>query len=210
MKPLLFVRPLTSEERQRLEAGLRSKEAFVLKRCQVLLASANGKTVPQIAQTLGYAPESIRHILHRFNQEGVPALTPKSNRPKSAQPILDEDRRERVKALLQESPRNFTKERSTWTLSLLAQVSLEQGITQRLLDADTFGVALRRLGVNWRRARKRIASPDAAYERKKSDATARSRRPAPAPSGPLALPTRSGSAVWPSRTCRLGRPKARL
>ena len=171
MKPLLFVRPLTSEERQCLEAARRSQEAFVLKRCQVLLASASGKSVPQITQSFGYAPESIRHILHAFNQQGLQVLTRKSNRPKSAKPILDEQKRPRVKALLEQSPRNFDKERSTWTLPLLAQVSFEQGITERLLDADTFGVALKRLGVNWRRARKRIHSPDAAYARKKSDET---------------------------------------
>ena len=172
MKPLLFVRSLTDEERQRLEAGLRSQDAFVLKRCQVLLASAEGKTVPQIAQTFGYALESIRHVLHAFNQEGMEALTRKSNRPKSAQPILDEERRQRVKALLEQSPRRFDKETSTWTLPLLAQVSFEQGITPRLLDADTLGVALKRLDIHWRRVRKCIHSPDAAYGRKKSDATA--------------------------------------
>jgi transposase len=152
MKPLLFVRSLTSEERQHLEAGLRSQEAFVLKRCQMLLSNAEGKTVPQIAAAFGYAPESIRHVLHAFNQEGVAALTRKSNRPKSAKPILDEDRRARVKALLEQSPRSFNKERSTWTLPLLAQVSFEQGITPRLLDGDTLGVALKRLDIHWRRA----------------------------------------------------------
>ena len=171
MKPLLRVRPLTDQERQTLEAGRRSQEAFVLKRCQMLLSSAHGKTVPQIAAALGYAPESIRHVLHAFNRQGMEALVRKSNRPKSAQAILDEEKRQQLKALLEESPRRFGKPRSTWTLSLLAEVAFEQGMTQRLLDADTFGVALKRLEMNWRRARKRLRSPDEAYARKKSDAT---------------------------------------
>ena len=35
----VFAREITYEERQQLEAGLRSKSAFTLKRCQILLAN---------------------------------------------------------------------------------------------------------------------------------------------------------------------------
>jgi hypothetical protein len=48
-----MVRPLTDAERHELERGLRSAEAFVLRRCQILLASARGERAPQIAQHLG-------------------------------------------------------------------------------------------------------------------------------------------------------------
>jgi hypothetical protein len=36
MKPPIFVRTLSKDERKRLEAGLRSSDAFVLRRCQIL------------------------------------------------------------------------------------------------------------------------------------------------------------------------------
>ena len=169
MKPPLFVRPLITQERQQLERGLRTKQAFVLRRCQIILASAAGQSVLQVAHTFGYAPSTIRHVLHAFNQEGLAALTPKSNRPKSACPVLDQARRIHLRQLMEQSPRAFGKERSTWTLPLLAQVSFEQGLTPRLLNADTVGVAVKRLGMNWRRAQQRISSPDVAYARKKSD-----------------------------------------
>src|SRR5947209_20228470 len=39
MEPPLFVRPLTAEERQQLHAGLHARDAFTLRRCQILLAS---------------------------------------------------------------------------------------------------------------------------------------------------------------------------
>src|SRR3954447_5306678 len=38
MKPPIFVRTLSKEERRELEARLRSSDAFVLRRCQILLA----------------------------------------------------------------------------------------------------------------------------------------------------------------------------
>jgi hypothetical protein len=49
----IFVRSLTEDERNQLEAGLRSSDAFVLRRCQMILASAGGERVAAIAQYLG-------------------------------------------------------------------------------------------------------------------------------------------------------------
>ena len=115
MKPPVVVRALNGEERQRLEAGRRSRDAFVLRRCQILLASAAGKPVKEIAAGLGCAPQSVRDIIHAFNKGGprAAALVRKSNRPKSARPTLDEAGREQLKALLEQSPPAFGRERST-------------------------------------------------------------------------------------------------
>ena len=171
MKPPLFVRSLTPSEREPLEAGLRSSEAFVLKRCQILLASAQGKSVQQISAAFGYPTQTIRGVLHAFNQEGLGALTRKSNRPKTARPVLDETRRGRLKTLLEQSPRAFGKEASLWTLALVAQVAHEQGLTPTVLNHESIRIAIQRLGLNWKRAKAWIASPDPAYERKKSGVT---------------------------------------
>jgi hypothetical protein len=43
MRPPIGVRPLTEAEHQRLEAGRRASDAFVLRRCQVLLARCCAK-----------------------------------------------------------------------------------------------------------------------------------------------------------------------
>ena len=43
MKRPIFVRPLSDAERETLEAGLRSPDAFTLRRCQILLASSRGE-----------------------------------------------------------------------------------------------------------------------------------------------------------------------
>jgi hypothetical protein len=49
MRPPIVVRPLSEEERQALEQGLHAKDAFVLHRCQMLVASARGERVPRLA-----------------------------------------------------------------------------------------------------------------------------------------------------------------
>jgi hypothetical protein len=47
MKPPTFVRPLTTQEKQHLEAGLRSRDAFTLRRSQILLHSDQGRRPAQ-------------------------------------------------------------------------------------------------------------------------------------------------------------------
>jgi hypothetical protein len=47
MKARLCVRDLSEEEQQSLSAGLRSSDAFLLRRSQILLASARGGYHPQ-------------------------------------------------------------------------------------------------------------------------------------------------------------------
>ena len=42
IKRAIYVRPLTDAERKTLEVGLRSPDAFTLRRCLILCASADG------------------------------------------------------------------------------------------------------------------------------------------------------------------------
>jgi transposase len=172
MRPVItFVRTLTPAERQSLQQGLRSANAFTLRRCQILLASASGQAPAGIARTLGCTPATVRNTIHAFAAEGLDALKEKSSRPHSARPILDLAFDEPLRHLLHQSPRAFGKPRSTWTLGLVAQVCHAQGWTPRVLSLDTIRLAIQRLGVSWKRAKHWITSPDPAYARKKKRAT---------------------------------------
>jgi DNA-binding CsgD family transcriptional regulator len=64
MKRPIYVRPLTDAERQILEAGLRSSDAFIYRRCQTLLASADGHHAYQIARNLGCNAQTARTSIH--------------------------------------------------------------------------------------------------------------------------------------------------
>ena len=142
--------------------------AFTLRRCQLLLASAEGKTPRQIAKRLGCSDQTVRNGIRDFEREGVGGLRQKSSAPKTRQPELDEAKREKLRTLLHTSPRTFHKNRSLWTLHLVAEVCCEQGLTKALVSDETIRDALRRMGVNWKRVRDWITSPDPEYVRKKS------------------------------------------
>jgi len=171
MRPPIRLRPTTEEERQRLEAGLRSKEVFVLRRCQILLAARRGQYAPAIAEAVGCDDETVRDVIRAFNERGLACLERQSSRPHTIHTAFSEVTLPRLKDLLHESPRKYGKETSVWTLDLAAEVSFEQGLTAVPVSGETIRTMLKRLGVRWQRAKQWITSPDPEYTRKKTPAT---------------------------------------
>jgi transposase len=172
MKQPIFVRPLSDAERETLEAGLRSPDAFTLRRCQILLASERGENAYQIARSLGCNPQTVRNAIHEFNEGGLKeALRQKSRRPHTVHRSFDPEQAETLREMLHQEPRNFGKDTSLWTLELAAEVSFEEGITESRVSGETVRATLERLGVRWRRAKRWISSPDPEYARKKGGAS---------------------------------------
>lgn len=171
MKQPLFVRPLCEDELDALHRGLRSGDAFTLRRCQVLLASARGQRPAAIAAALGCSSQSVRNALRAFAAQGLGCLRQKSTRPKVVHAAWPRQRDEDLRALLHQSPRGHGKPTSLWTLDLAAQVCFEKGWTARALSGEAIRQVLKRLGVGWKRAKHWLVSPDPAYARKKNCAT---------------------------------------
>ena len=150
MKRPIFVRPLSDAERETLEAGLRSSDAFTLRRCQILLASARGENAYQIAHELGCNPQTARNAIHTFNERGLPqALRQGSKRPHTVHRAFDPEQAEALRELLHHKPRKFGKDTSLWTLELAAEVSFEEGLTKEQITGETVRATLARLGVRW-------------------------------------------------------------
>src|SRR5215208_5513529 len=146
MKPPIFVREPSKKERERIQAGLRSKDAFVMRRCQILLASARGESPLKIARSLGCASQTVRNAIRAFNGKRAGAL----------------------RQMLHRSPRVFGRESSLWTLEMVADVAFEEGLTTERVSGETIrATLLRLLRVRWMRAKRWITSADPLYERKK-------------------------------------------
>jgi transposase len=171
MNPSKYVRELTPEERTQLGAALRSPRAFTLRRAQIVLASARREPPARIASALGCSAQTVRNAIRAFEAGPTESLVQQSSRPKSIESALDEARRAQLQHLLHQSPRHFGRERSVWTLSLVASVCAEQGITPERMSTETMRRALKRLGTSWKRAKHWITSPDPLYALKKSSGT---------------------------------------
>ena len=171
MQAPLFVRPPTEEEQQALAAGLRSADAFTLRRCQIVRASARGERVPAIARGLGCGEQTVRHALRAFDARGVAAVVAGSFRPHTVHAAFDAAAAARLRALVHRSPREFGHPTSVWTPALVAETAYAEGITSTRVTGETVRATLARLGIRWRRAKTWITGPDPAYPQKNSGAT---------------------------------------
>ncbi len=170
MRTAIFIRPFTEDEQRQIQAGLHSSDAFVMRRCQILRASARGERAPAIARQLGCDDQTVRNVIHEFNAAGLAVLQEHSSRPHRLHTRFSEEGLERLRDLLHQSPRDFDKERGLWTLELVAQVSFEQGIISSPISDESMRRALKRLKTNWKRAKHWITSPDSQYLQKKTHA----------------------------------------
>ena len=170
MRPI-YVTNLTEEEDRALRKGLYSSSAFSVRRCQILLSSAERKTPSQIAVELHCSDQTVRDAIHAFSRERLACLDAKSHARHDQQSAFDEASREQLRELIRLSPRQFGYETSVWTLTLLAEACEAQGVASRPVNRDNVGYVLRDMGIDWRRAKRWIRSPDERYEHRKKDAT---------------------------------------
>ncbi len=173
MRPPVYIRPLSDDERRALQSGLRSPDAFTLRRSQILLASAQGKHARLIAEDLLCDDQTVRNAIHDFNQNGLQALTKGSSAPHTTpHAAFDAISLAALPPLLKRNPSSLGKDSSVWTLELVAEVAFEQGLTPRRVSGEAIRNALKRLGISWKRAKHWITSPDPAYTQKNTSATA--------------------------------------
>lgn len=143
-----------------------------MRRCQILLMSSEERLKPgQIAERLRCSDQTVRRALRAFEAEGLGSLEEKSRARHDDQRALDNAGQEWLKERVRQSPRQFGFEGSLWTLEWLAELAAREGLTEQRVTPETIGRALKRAGVNWRRAKHWITSPDEHYAPKKNDAT---------------------------------------
>ena len=172
MRNPIYVRSLTASEQQTLHEGCRASDAFVLRRCQILLASARGQQARLIAEALGCDDQTVRNAIQAFHARGLAAVQRRSAAPhQTPHAVFTPARRAQLQALLHQSPRTFGHPTSVWTLDLVAEVAYATGMLPRRVSGEAIRTALARLHVRWKRAKHWITSPDPAYARKKNSVT---------------------------------------
>lgn len=166
IKPI-YVRELTQEEEESLKQELQSTSAFTVRRCQIVLSSAQKKKASQIAEELHCSDQCVREAIHAFEQEGLKCLQEKSHARHDDQRPFDETGLERLQEIIHLLPRNFGHDTSVWTLALLAETCWAEQISRRPVSGKSVGRALKGVGIEWRRAKRWRHSPDLHYEHRK-------------------------------------------
>jgi transposase len=121
----LKVRPLTAQEADAVKrfASSRTAPHRVVQRAQIIWASVQGESVPDIAHHVGLSAFRVRAWLHRFNRHGLAGLVdaPRSGRPRQH----DETARGTVIALARTKPRRLGYPFALWPLARLQQALQE-------------------------------------------------------------------------------------
>jgi hypothetical protein len=71
------------------------------------LASNEGQKPSIIAKNLRCASQTVRNVIHAFEQRDLECLEHGSNVPISVEPVVTAEKREQLRAILHQSPRDF-------------------------------------------------------------------------------------------------------
>ena len=107
---------VSDKQRQELEQVSRQAVGRVALRAQMVLLSARGYTVPQIAAIHDCGPDVVRLWLHRYEQAGVAGL---DEAPRSGRPPTDPLAGRIIDTQAGQSPQCSGHVQSCWTVALL-------------------------------------------------------------------------------------------
>jgi transposase len=156
------VRRLSDDEGRRLQGIVRrgTTSAVRFRRAMIVLASAGGNTVPVIARLVQADENTVREVIHRFNEIGMKALDPRwaGGRPR----LLTPDEENLVVATATTRPRKLGRPFTRWSIRKLADHLAEVPDQRIRIGREALRELLKRRGVTFQRTKtwKESTDPD--------------------------------------------------
>ncbi len=167
MRDGIRVREITNEEGNRLLRIVRRSSGSVVtwRRAQMVLLSAQGMDVAQIAQVAFTSPDRVRAVIHNFNDDGFDSLVPKyaGGRP----PTFTLPERREIKKVALSRPVDHGLPFSTWSLTKLAEFLVAEGVVDDI-SHEGLRLLLREEGVSFQVIKTWKQSSDPDFETKKN------------------------------------------
>ena len=161
------VREITNDEGKRLLQIVRRSSGSVVRwrRAQMVLLSAQGMDVAQIAKVAFTSPDRVRAVLHNFNDDGFDSLAPKysGGRP----PTFTLPERREIKKIALSRPVDHDLPFSTWSLTKLAEFLVAEGVVDDI-SHEGLRLLLREEGVSFQVIKTWKQSNDPDFEAKKN------------------------------------------
>jgi transposase len=166
MAKRIAVRPFTEEEGSYLEKLGRSRTAAVreVTRARILLQSAQGVAVGEIAAGVGCCPATVLHVVKRFNTKGLASL---ADGLRSGRPVTyKEAARGQMIVTAKTHPQHLNLPYSHWTLDRLVEY-----VNQQLnlpISRSQLGEILEQEGLKWYQEKTYFTeSPDPQFAEKR-------------------------------------------
>ncbi len=162
----LYVREIGLAEGRRLQTIVRrDKDRIKVRRAQVVLASAQGSKVPDIARSLYFSPGHIRTIIKDFNADGFGALVPKygGGRPRK----FSEEQKSIILEIALCPPNLLGRPFRRWSLEKLREYVVDKRIV-RSISIETIRQMLKGAGIRLQRTKTWKECNDPELESKKN------------------------------------------
>lgn len=159
-------RRLTDQEGQRLLRIVRrgSASAVRYRRAMIVLASSSGNTVPAIARLVAADEDTVRDVIHAFNEIGLRCLDPRWAGHRAR--LLSEDEEDYVVAVASKHPGKSGAPFTRWSIRKLAAHLAADPVRPIRIGRETLRTLLSRRGVTFQRTRTWKESPDPHKEAK--------------------------------------------
>lgn len=155
-------RRLTDQEGRKLQQIVRrgKHESVRVRRAMIIMASASGTTVPAIAHLVAAHEDTVRDVIHAFNQRGLAALDPNwaGGRPRR----ITSDDEEFIVQTATTRPAKLGRPFTHWSLRKLADYLDDNTVRQIKIGRERLRQILRSRGVSFQRTRtwKESTDPD--------------------------------------------------
>ena len=135
------------------------------RRAQMVLLSAQGMDVAEIAKVAFTSSDRVRDVIHNFNDDGFESLYPKyaGGRP----PTFTLPQRQAIKKMALSRPTDHDLPFSAWSLSKLAEFLVAEGVVDDI-SHEGLRDLLRKEGVSFQVIKTFKVSTDPDYEAKKN------------------------------------------
>jgi transposase len=158
---------ISNEEGNRLLRIVRRSSGSVVtwRRAQMVLLSAQGMDVAQIATVAFTSRDRVREVIHNFNEDGFDSLYPRysGGRP----PTFTLPQRQEIKKIALGRPVDHGLPFSTWSLAKLADYLVAEGVVDDI-SHEGLRVLLREEGVSFQALKTWKTSNDPDFEAKKN------------------------------------------
>ena len=135
------------------------------RRAQMVLWSAQGMSVPQIAELAFTSEDRVRDVLHDFSADGFDSLYPRyaGGHP----PVFTLAQRREIKKVAKSAPADHGLPFSRWSLAKLADFLVAEGVVEDI-SHEGLRALLRAEGVSFQAVRTWKQSSDPDYAAKKA------------------------------------------
>ncbi len=161
------VREISNDEGGRLLRTVRRSSGSIVtwRRAQIVLWSAQGMDVAQIAPLAFTSKDRVRAVIHNFNADGFDSLYPRyaGGRP----PTFTPSQRRKIKQIALGRPQDHGRPFSTWSLTKLAEHLVAEGVVDDI-SHEGLRVLLREEGVSFQALKTWKESNDPDFEAKKN------------------------------------------